>query len=325
VRAAAGLGLALFGLLAGRAAIEPAAAQEWPQRPVRIVVSFAAGGNSDILARLAAQRLSEACGQQFVVENRPGASGAIAAETVARAPADGYTLLMGNVPVLAITPALGKTPYDPVKDFAPISAIGTNPLVLVTHPSVPAGSLAELVDFVRARPKELTYVSSGTGSIVHLAMVMFLQRARLEMTPVSYKGGAAPMTDVIAGHVKTYFSTVSVAIPHKSSGAIRLLAVTSEKRLPQLPDVPTVIESGFPGFRILTWNGLLAPAGTPRPIIDRAAGEIARAVKDPKMAELLAGDGFAPLGNSPEEFAAMIAADIAFWGEAVRVAGVSER
>jgi tripartite-type tricarboxylate transporter receptor subunit TctC len=303
----------------------PAHAQEWPQKPVRIVVSFAPGGNSDIVARLTGQRLSEALGQQFVVENRPGASGAIAAETVARAPADGYTLLMGNVPVIAITPALAKVSYDPVKDFAPISAVGANPLVLVVHPSIPAATIEEFVAYARARPRQLTYVSSGVGSIVHLAMALFLKRADLEMIPVSYKGGAAPLTDVIAGHVKTYFSNLSVVMPHVNSGALRMLGVTAERRLAAIPNVPTFSESGFPGFRILTWNGLMAPAGTPASIIDRMAREVARAVKDPKFVERLASDGFDPIGNRPDEFASMIADDIAFWADAVKFAGMQEK
>jgi tripartite-type tricarboxylate transporter receptor subunit TctC len=306
-------------------AASSAQSQEWPQKPVRIVVSFAAGGNSDIVARLIGQRLSEAFAQQFVIENRPGASGAIAAEAVARAPADGHTLLMGNVPVVAITPALGKVSYDPVKDFAPISAVGANPVVLVAHPSVPVANIGEFVGYVRARPRQLTYVSSGVGSIVHLAMALFLKRADLEMTPVSYKGGAAPLTDVIAGHVKTYFSNLSVVMPHVNSGALRMLGVTAERRLSAIPDVPTFIESGFPGFRILTWNGLMAPAGTPGSIIDRMAKEVGRAVKDPKFVERLANDGFDPIGNRPDEFAAMIAADISFWADAVKVAGMQDK
>ena len=309
----------------GWAAASSAQSQEWPQKPVRIVVSFAAGGNSDIVARLIGQRLSEALAQQFVIENRPGASGAIAAEAVARAPADGYTLLMGNVPVISITPALGKVSYDPVKDFAPISAVGANPLVLVAHPSLPVANIEELVGYARERPRQLTYVSSGVGSIVHLAMALFLKRAQLEMTPVSYKGGAAPLTDVIAGHVKTYFSNLSVVMPHVNSGALRMLGVTAERRLPAIPDVPTFIESGFPRFRILTWNGLMAPAGTPAWIIDRTANEVARAVKDPKFVERLANDGFDPIGNRPDEFAAMIAEDISFWADAVKVAGMQDK
>ncbi|MFL5106079.1 MAG: Bug family tripartite tricarboxylate transporter substrate binding protein [Xanthobacteraceae bacterium] len=307
------------------AAASPAQSQEWPQKPVRIVVSFAAGGNSDIVARLIGQRLSEAFAQQFVIENRPGASGAIAAEAVARAPADGYTLLMGNVPVISITPALGKVSYDPVKDFAPISAVGANPLVLVAHPSVPVANIEEFVGYARGRPRQLTYVSSGAGSIVHLAMALFLKRAELEMTPVSYKGGAAPLTDVIAGHVKTYFSNLSVVMPHVNSGALRMLGVTAERRVAAIPHVPTFIESGFPRFRILTWNGLMAPAGTPGWMIDRMAKEVARAVQDPKFVERLANDGFDPIGNRPNEFAAMIAEDISFWAEAVKIAGMQDR
>jgi len=178
---------------------------------------------------------------------------------------------------------------------------------------------------VRARPRQLTYVSSGLGSIGHLAMGLFLKRAELEMTPVSYKGGASPLTDVVAGHVKTYFSNLSVVVPHMNSGALRMLGVTAERRLAAIPEVPTFIESGYPAFRVRTWNGLMAPAGTPAAIIDRMAQEVARAVKDPKFIERLAADGFDPLGNRPDQFAAMIAEDIPFWADAVRFAGMQEK
>jgi tripartite-type tricarboxylate transporter receptor subunit TctC len=299
-----------------------ARSEPWPRKPVRIVVPFAAGGNSDIVTRIVAQQLGEALGHQFVVENRPGASGALAAEAVVRAPADGYTLFMATLPQIAIVPVITRTSYDPVKDFAPISNIGTNPFVLVVHPSMKVDTVRELVDYARRQPNELSYVASGVGSLPHLSMVLFLKRAGLGMIPVMYKGGAAPLTDVIAGHVKIYFANLSVVVPHATSGVLRLLAVSSEKRAPQIPDVPTFIESGFPDFKILTWNGLMAPAGTPKDVIDRIASEVARAVEDPYVAERLISNGFDPLGNSPEEFAAMIAADIPLWAEAVKMAGL---
>jgi tripartite-type tricarboxylate transporter receptor subunit TctC len=317
--------LASLVVLAILAAGQSAQAQTWPQKPVRIVVPFAPGGNTDGIARLIAQPLGEAFGQQFVVENRPGAAGALATEAVARSPADGHALLMGTPSQIAIAPAMTKTPYDPVKDLAPISVVATNPYVLVVHPDVPARALAEFVDHVRKHPDKLTYAAPVFGGLSHLSMVLFLKRAGLQMTPVSYKGGAAPLADVVAGHVPVYFATLSEAVSHAKSGAIRLLAVSSETRVPQLPDVPTFAQSGYPGFKALTWNGLMAPAGVPQETVDRLAGEVSRAVKDAKFSERLAAFGVDPLGNTPAQFAAMIAADIALWGEAVKIAGVREK
>lgn len=317
--------LALLTVLATIGATPPAQAQTWPQRPVRILVPFGAGGSADTIARFTAQRLGETFGQQFVVENRPGAAGVVAAEAVMRAPADGYTLLMGNRSQMTIAPAVAKTPFDPVKDFAPISIVATNPFVLVVHPSIPANTVAELVAYVRRQPEKLPYAASGAGSLSHLGMVLFLKRAGLAMTAVTYKGGAQPLADVIAGHVPIYLANLSAAVPHATSGALRLLAVSGEKRAPQLPGVPTFIEAGYPGFTAFTWQGLMAPAATPKDVIDRIAKEVARAVKEAKFAEHLAADGYEPLGNSPEEFAAMITADMALWAEAVKAAGVLEK
>ena len=311
--------------LAALGSSTPAHSEGWPQRPVKIIIPFAPGGNTDGIARIVAQRLGDEFAQQFIVENRPGAGGALAAEAVARAPADGYTLFLTSVSVLAVLPAMTKTPFDPVKDFVPISNIGTNPNVLVTHPGFPPKNVTEFVDYVRGQPQKLSYAASTLGSLAHLSMALFLKRAGLDMIPVTYKGGAAPVTDVIAGHVPTYFPPISDVLPHRGTGALRLLAVSSEQRAPQIPDVPTLNESGFPGFKTQTWNGLLAPAGTPKDVIDRIAREIMRAAKDPRFVERLASFGVDPLGNSPEQFAAMIAADIPFWAEAVRIAGVQER
>jgi tripartite-type tricarboxylate transporter receptor subunit TctC len=318
------LWLALVAVLTGVASAQPAQSQAWPQRPVRIVVAYAAGGNTDIIARIIAQRLGEVFGHQFVVENRPGAAGAIAADAVARSPADGYTLFMASLGEIAIVPAVTKTSYDPLKDFAPISNIGTNPFVMVVHPSIPANNVAEFVNFARASPDQLSYSVAGLGSLSHLSMVLFQKRAGLDMIPVMYRGGTAPLTDVIAGHVKIFFANLSVVVPYATSGALRLLAVTSEKRATQIPNVPTFIESGFPGFKTLLWTGLMAPAGTPKEIIDRIAKEVALAVRDPKIVERLVSVGVDPLGNSPQEFAATIAADIGLWTEAAKIAGVQE-
>jgi tripartite-type tricarboxylate transporter receptor subunit TctC len=304
----------------------PAQSQGWPDKAVRIIVPFAPGGSSDGIARIIAQSLSDTYGPHFIVENRPGAGGALAAESVARSPPDGYMLLLAALPQIAIVPAMTKAPYDPVRDFAPISNIGTNPFVLVVHPSMPVNNVAEFIAYVQGQPNKLSYVASGVGSLAHLSMALFLKRAGLEMIPVTYKGGgAAPLTDLIAGHVPAYFTTLSDVLPHRASGVLRPLAVSSETRVPRLPDVPTMIESGFPGFKTLTWNGLMAPAGLPKHIIEQIANDVARAVKDPKVADRLVSNGVDPLGNSPEEFAAQIASDIAFWAEAVKIAGVQEK
>jgi tripartite-type tricarboxylate transporter receptor subunit TctC len=316
------LRLALLFVLAAIASTKPVHSQEWPQRPVKIVVPFAPGGNADGIARVIAVNLGEAFGQPFVVENRAGATGAIAAEAVARSPADGYTLLLASLPQVAIMPAMTNTSFDPLKDFTPVSVIATNSLILVVHPSLPIKSVAELVAYARDQHGQLAYAAAGVGSITHLAMVLFLKRAGMEMTPIMYKGGASMLTDVIAGHVKVYVSNVSTLVPYAASDLLRLLAVSSAQRVPALPNVPTLTESGYPDFKVLNWSGLMTPAGTPRGVVDRIAREVSRAVKDPKIAALLTASGVDPLGNTPEEFAAMIAADVALWGEAVKIAGL---
>jgi tripartite-type tricarboxylate transporter receptor subunit TctC len=299
-----------------------AQAQIWPQRPVRIIVPYAAGGNSDGMARIVAQRLTEAFGQTFVVENRLGANGAIAAEAVARSAGDGYTLLWGVTPPITINPALTHVNYDPIKDFAPISAVGTNAFVLLVNKDFPPRSVAEFVAYVRAQPARLAYAEGSAGSLTHLAMALFLKRAGLDMTNVSYRGNAPALTDVVAGHLPTMFSNISDAMPQAAAGSIRLLAVSSKARAPQLPDVPTIAESGFPGYDVLTWNGLMAPAATPKEIVDKIAAEIARAVKGPEFVARLNQYGADPLGNTPAEFGAMIAAETALWADTVKSLGL---
>ncbi len=312
----------LASVLAASTLSQSAQSQDWPQRPVKIIVPFAPGGNADGMARIVAQRFNEVFGQQFIVENRTGAGGAIAVEAVVRSPADGTTLLWGVQPQIVILPAIAKVPYDPVKDLAPISVLATNPFVLVVSGKLPVRTVAEFVAYVRAQPAKLSYGSSGVGSVAQLAMALFLKRAGLDMTPVHYRGNAPALADVIAGHVPTMFSSLADALPHAASGGVRLLAVSGAGRAAQIPDVPTVGESGYPGYNVVTWNGLMAPAGTPRPIVDRIAAEMARAVKDPKVAERLTAFGVDPLGNNPAEFAALIAAEIPVWIEAVNLAGV---
>jgi tripartite-type tricarboxylate transporter receptor subunit TctC len=292
---------------------------------VAVVVPFAAGGNTDGIGRSIAQWLSDRLGQQFVVENRGGAGGAIAAEMVAKAPADGYTLFVAALPQIAIVPAISQTRYDPVKDFAPISVVGTNPFVLAVNKDVPVKSLPEFIDYVRKAPQPLSYASAGIGSLNHLSMALFLKLAGIDMIHVPYKGNAPAMSDVVAGHVPAIFTNLSDALPQAAAGSIRLIGVSSETRASQIPDVPTVAEQGFPTFKTRTWNALMAPAKTDTAIITRVASEVAAAAKNPGFAERLNHLGVDPLGNTPAEFAALIAADIPFWAEAVRIAGVKEQ
>jgi tripartite-type tricarboxylate transporter receptor subunit TctC len=313
--------IAILGAKSDRGSAQ-AQAQPWPQHPVRLIAPYAAGGNSDGIARLVAQRLGDAFGQAFVIENRLGANGALATDAVARSAPDGYTLLWAATPPLIINPALTKVNYDPIKDFAPISAVATNAFVLVVNKDFPPKSVAEFIAYMRARPNQLAYAEGSAGSLTHLAMALFLKRAGLEMTNVSYRGNAPALTDVMAGHLPTMFSNVSDAMPQAAAGAIRLLAVSSKARAPQLPDVPTVAESGFPDFNVLTWNGLMAPAGTSGEIVDKIAAEIGRAVKDPQFAAHLDQYGADPLGNTPAEFGAMVAADTALWADTIHSLGL---
>jgi tripartite-type tricarboxylate transporter receptor subunit TctC len=300
----------------------PAAAQAYPQRPVKVVVTFAPGGNSDSIARIACQRLTDVLGQTFVIENRPGAGGSLGAEQVARAAPDGYTLLAAATPQFAITPVLQKVSYDPVKDFAPISNVGSNPFVMSVNGKLPIKSVADFIAYVRARPGKVTYGSGGVGTLNHLSMTLFAKLAGIEMTHVPYKGGGPAMADLIAGHINSMFATLADALGQAGAGTIRLLAVSSDKRAKQIPDVPTVIESGFPTFNTTTWNGLVAPAGTPKDIAAKIAGEIARASKDPAYVERLARIGVDAIGDTPQEYAATIAADVAFWADAIKAAGL---
>lgn len=297
---------------------------DWPQRPVRVIVPFAAGGNIDVVARITCQRMSEVFGQQFVVENRVGGNGTIAAETVMHAPPDGYTLFWAGPAVVSIFPAITKAAYDPVKDFKPISVIGVNPQVLVVNAKLPIANLAEFIAYVKAAPEKLPYAGGGgPGSLSNLLMALFLKRAGLEMTSVSYRGTAPAMTDLIAGHIPTMFDPLSEALPQSQAGNIRMIGVSSAKRARQAPAVPTIAESGFPGFQGESWNGALAPAGTPDSIINRIATAFAAAAKEPKFAARLDQEGVDPLGSSPAETAKFVAADMALWADAVKIAGVS--
>jgi tripartite-type tricarboxylate transporter receptor subunit TctC len=301
-----------------------ASAQEWPQRPVKVLVGFAAGGNIDTLARLTCQRLSEVFGQQFVVENRVGGNGTIAADAVVRSPPDGYTFFWGGTGTISIFPNIGKTPYDTKKDLLPVAMIGTSPQVLVVNPGVPAKTVAEFIAYVKSQPNKLSYAGGGgPGSVSNLLMALFLKRAGIDMTPVSYRGTAPALTDLIAGHIPTMFVPLPEALAQAQGGKIRILAVSSGKRARQAPDVPTIAESGFPGYNVVSWNAMLAPVGTPKAIVDRIASEFVRAANDPQFAKNLEKYGAEPQGLGSADFAKFLTGDMAQWAEAVKIAGVS--
>src|SRR5262245_6484250 len=302
-----------------------ALAQSWPQRPVKVLVPFAAGGNIDVMGRLAASRLSEAFGQQFVVENRVGGNGVIATGMVARASQDGDALLWASTSVIAIIPAITKVGFEPVMVLAPVSLFGVVPQVLSVNPKLPAQTVPEFVAYVKAQKEKLAYAGGGgPGSASNLLMSLFLKRAGLEMTNVSYRGTAPALTDLIAGHIPTMFVPISEALPQARAGLIRMLAVSSGTRSAEAPDVPTIAEQGFPGFHMVSWTGMMAPAGTPKDIIDRTAAEFARALKDPQFVAHMRQAGVEPAADaSPAEFASFIAKEITLWGEAVKIAGVT--
>jgi tripartite-type tricarboxylate transporter receptor subunit TctC len=307
------LSLALLG--------STAFAQNWPSKPIRILVPFAAGGNTDSIARVTGEALARKLGTPVIVENRPGANGALAAEAVMRAPADGYTLFMATAPQMAILPQLTKTRYDPVKDFEPISIIASNVFALTVGSGSPAKNVADFVAAAKAQPGKMSYASAGNGSVSHLSMAMFAQRAQLDMVHVTYKGGAPALADVIAGHMPVYFANVPEVLPQVSGGRIRLLAVSSKSRLPQLPDVPTLAESGYAGFQSATWNGLSAPAQTPKAIVERVAGELAALSKEPDFVKKMESLGVQVVCNTPTEFAAQLREDMGVWGQAIKTSG----
>jgi tripartite-type tricarboxylate transporter receptor subunit TctC len=298
-------------------------AQSWPTKPVKVIVPFPPGGVTDAIARITADWLTQRLGQSVVAENRPGASGAIAAEFVARSDPDGYTLFSASTPQLAVAPHVQKINYDPVKDFAPISIVGTNAFALGCNDKTPVHTLTELVNYSKARPDQLNFASPGVGSVGHLSMALFLARAGLRMEAVIYKGGGPAMVDVVAGHVNCYFGNYNELIPHAGSGGkIRILATSGETRARQLPNVPTVAEQGFPGFRTGTWNGYIAPAATPREIVERVAREIALGCKDAGFVARLDKIGVDAVCSTPAQFQQAIAEDLKLWKEAVAVAGM---
>jgi tripartite-type tricarboxylate transporter receptor subunit TctC len=314
----------LLKLMAGGCAVvipARAFAQKWPERPVKLLVPFSAGGNTDGIARLIGQDLSESLGQPFLVENRVGAGGIVATSSLARATPDGYTLMMAALPQLAILPALKETDYDPIADFTPISNIASNPFCLVANPEFEPKTLPQFVAYVKARPGKIPYASGGTGSLSHLAMVLLCERAGLDMLHVPYKGGAPAIADVIANQVPVYFANLSEAVPHIGHN-VRAYAVSGSRRVAKLADVPTVAESGYAGFKAETWNGLIAPAKTPQAVIDLVARGAQRALKDPVILQRFDAYGIEPIGSSPAEFKATIDEDVARWRKTIKDADI---
>jgi tripartite-type tricarboxylate transporter receptor subunit TctC len=299
-------------------------AQTYPAKPVRFIVAFPAGGGNDVLARLVAQKLSSAYGQQFIVDNRTGAGGTIGAELAARSTADGYTLFLAAVATHAINPNLQRNlPYDPVRDFDPVCLMASAALVLAVHPSLPVRSVPQLVALAKARPGAINYASSGNGSSAQLAAELFKSMTRTNLQHVPYKGIAQGLNDLLGGHVQVIFNTAAALLPHVKSGRLRALAVTTAKRVPALPDLPTIAESGVPGYQTGSWWGIVVPAGTPRPIIDSLNREIINALRGPEISARLNAEAVLPIGSTPEEFAAHIRDELARLGKVIREAHIA--
>ena len=310
------LAIAFGALAAGFAHAQP-----YPTKPIKIVAPFAPGGGTDFIARLIAQKLTEKLGAQVVVENKPGAGGNLGAEQAVRSPADGYTLLLvaGSY---TVNPSLYKLTFDPVSDITPIIQLSQGPFIVAVHPSVPAKTLKELIDLVKKQPDKLSYASAGSGSITHLASAMFVDMAKLQIVHIPYKGTGPALNDAIAGNVQVLFGSPSTTIPHIKSGRLRALAVTTTNRIGAAPDVPTVAESGLAGYEVVLWHGLVGPKGLPRAIVDRINAEANQILKVKEMDTLLATDGVAAAGGTPEQFAATIKSDIERWSKVVKQAGV---
>lgn len=311
--------ITFFALLVLSAA---AHAQSYPAKSIRIVVPYAAGGGSDILARIIGQKMTDSWGQQVVVDNRAGAGGNIGTEIVARAAPDGYTLLMASIG-FAINPSIYKsTAYDPIKDFAAITQAGRLPNILVVHPSVPVNTVKDLVALAKAQPGKLAFASAGSGSSLHLAAEMFKQQAGIDMVHVPYKGGGAVLNDLLGGQVALTFATLPSVMPYVKAGRLRAVAMTTTNRWPGLPAVPTLAESGFPGFEMSTWNGLVAPAGTPNDVIVKVHDEVVRILKLPDVRERFAGLGMEPVGDTPQQFAQYLRSEVARFERIVRQSGI---
>ena len=298
-----------------------AQSQTYPTKSIRIIAPFAPGGGTDLIARVAAQKMTEALGQQTIVDNRPGAGGTLGAELGAKAPPDGYTftLIAGSY---AVNPSLFKLAFDPVNDITPVIQLSQGPFLVVVHPSLPVKNIKELVTLAKAKPGQLTFASSGAGSITQLATELFADMAGIKMIHVPYKGTAPALTDVMAGQVQILFGSVAATLPQMTSGRLRAIAVTTAKRIAAAPNVPTIAEAGVKGYEVILWHGLIGPKGLPKPILDRVNGDLNKALQSKEMQERLAGDGVSAAGGTPDQFTALIKKDIDLWRKVVQKAGV---
>ncbi|MEN3352591.1 MAG: hypothetical protein V7640_749, partial [Betaproteobacteria bacterium] len=290
----------------------------YPDRPVRLIDPYAPGGGSGLVARLIAPKLSEAWGKQVVVDNRPGAAGAIGTDITARAAPDGHTLCMGTSGSIAISPNMNKVLFDPLKDLIPITQTSAQSMLVVLHPTVAINSVKDLIAFARGQPEKLTFASSGTGGSGHLAAELFMALANVRMTHVPYKGNGPAVLAQIAGEVQLGFNNILAVLPHVNSGRLKVIAVTSAKRARTLPNVPTVAEAGVPGYDATSWNGIFAPARTPRAIIDTIQAEVVKALNAADVREKLVAAGSDPVGSTPEAFLAYVKLELARWGKVIR-------
>jgi tripartite-type tricarboxylate transporter receptor subunit TctC len=312
------IALAFLALCATTGAL----AQAYPAKPIRLVVTFAAGGGTDLAARTVVPKLSEALGQPIVVENRAGANGALGADAVAKAPPDGYTLVVGAAGTMVVAPHLSRLPFDPVKDFAPVSLLATSPFVVTVHPSVKAESIRELVALAKAQPGKLSFGTSGTGGAPQLSTELFKGMTGVDMLHVPYKGLGPAITDLLGGQIQLIFADIGLVVSHLKAGKLRGLAVTSANRSAALPDLPTVAEAGVPGYAAGTWYGIFAPAGTPPAIVSKLSEEIRKALAQPEVRANYIAQGVDAAGNTPEQFAAFMREESAKWGKVVKEANI---
>jgi tripartite-type tricarboxylate transporter receptor subunit TctC len=313
----------ILAALFAAAVASAAFAQAWPTKPIRFIVPYPPGGTSDILARTIGEKLGTALGQTIVVENKPGANGNVGADYVAKASPDGYTFLLADIGAIAISPSVYPSlPFDPVKNFTPVTMVAYSPHILVVHPSVPAKSVAELVALAKSKPGKLNYAASSTGSAPHLAGVEFAQRAKIDWNYIPYKGGAQAITDVVGGQADLLFNGMLATYPNVKGGKLRILAVSSANRLASIPDVPTVAESGFPGFETGSWQGILAPPGTPSEIVAKLGSEVQKILATPEMKEKLAAQGADVRVTTGAELSGFISKERDRWAKVVKEAGI---
>ena len=303
------------------AGLSSSSAQTFPNRQIDLVVPFVAGGTTDTIARLVAQRMNDQWGQPAIILNRPGGGSTIGTATVAKAPPDGHTLLVTTI-AFAINASLQKTPYDPIKDFAPITELTSIPIMLVVHPSLPVKSVKELIEYSKAQPAGLDYASSGGGTSTHLAAEMFNTQTGAKLVHVPFKGNAEVLNALLGGHVKVHFALSASTLQHVRSGAVRVLAVTTEKRMAEMPDVPTIAELGYPKFEISSWQAMFAPAHTPKDIIAKINGETTKLLTTPEVRARIENEGANPVGSSPDQFDKRIRNEVAKWEQVAKAAGL---